>query len=55
VPIVNPGPLTYKLAEFLLGLGLTQSRKAYPSPRVPKYEMLAAMLEGAAATETATA
>ncbi len=53
VPIINPGPLTYKLAEFFLGLGLTQSRVAYRKPDVPKLEMLAAMLEGAAAAERA--
>ena len=35
--------------------GSRRAAAAYPSPRVPKYEMLAAMLEGAAATETATA
>ena len=31
VPVINPGPLTYKLAETLLALGLSQSRTAYPS------------------------
>ena len=46
VPVINPGPLTYKLAEFFLGLGLTQSRKAYPKPNVPKLDMVEAMLEG---------
>jgi allantoin racemase len=51
VPVINPGPLTYKLAEFMLGLGLTHSRRAYPSPNVPKREMLAAMMEAAAVTE----
>jgi allantoin racemase len=51
VPIINPGPLTYKLAEFVLGLGLTHSRKAYPKPLVPKLDMLEAMLVGAAQTE----
>lgn len=51
VPVVNPGPLTYKLAELLLGLGLTHSRKAYAKPNVPKLDMFAAMLEAAAATE----
>jgi allantoin racemase len=55
VPVINPGPLTYKLAEFMLGLGLSQSRKAYPSPNVPKPEMLAAMMEAAAVTEQAPA
>ncbi len=55
VPVINPGPLTYKLAEFFLGLGLTHSRKAYAKPNVPKLDMLEAMLEGAAAAERAPA
>lgn len=48
VPVINPGPLTYKLAEMLLGLGLTHSRKAYPRPSVPKPDMIHAMMDGAA-------
>ena len=40
-------------AELMLGLGLSQSRKAYRAPDVPKGEMLTAMLEAAAATERA--
>ena len=55
VPVINPGPLSYKLAELVLGLGLTQSRKAYPFPNVPKPEMLAAMMEAAEASERAVA
>jgi allantoin racemase len=51
VPVINPGPLTYKLAEAVLGLGLAQSRTAYPKPNVPKVEMAHAMLEAAAASE----
>jgi allantoin racemase len=47
VPVINPGPLTYKLAECILGLGLTHSRKAYPKPSVPKPEMLHAMMDAA--------
>ncbi len=36
VPVINPGPLTYKLAEAALGLGLSHSRAAYPaSPDLP--------------------
>ena len=31
VPVINPGPLTYKLAELCIGLGLSHSRRAYPS------------------------
>src|SRR5207244_3990867 len=55
VPIINPGPLSYKLAELVLGLGLTQSKQAYPFPNVPKPDMLAAMMEAAEASErTAT-
>ena len=55
VPVINPGPLTYKLAELVLGLGISHSRNAYPKPIVPKAEMLHAMIEGAAANEMATA
>lgn len=53
VPVINPGPLTYKLAELVLGLGISHSRTAYPKPNVPKPEMLHGMLEGAAQTESA--
>ena len=53
VPVVNPGPLTYALAQMLLATGLSQSRVGYPGPNVPKREMAAAMLEAAAATESA--
>lgn len=48
VPVVNPGPLSYKLIESLLALGLTQSRRAYPRPHVPKPEMIHAMQAAAA-------
>jgi allantoin racemase len=48
VPVINPGPLTYKMAEMLLGLGLTHSRKAYPKPSVPKPSMLVDMMDAAA-------
>ena len=46
MPVINPGPLTYKLAETVLALGLTQSRKAYPKPNVEKIEMIKAMAAG---------
>ncbi len=55
VPVVNPGPLTYKLAELVLGLRLTHSRAAYPKPNVSKDAMLHVMLEAAAAGEPASA
>jgi allantoin racemase len=51
VPVINPGPLTYKLVETVLGLGLTHSRRAYPTPLAPKPEMVHAMMKAAAATE----
>jgi len=47
VPVINPGPLTYKLAELALGLGLRHSRLAHPAPRVPKPDLFTAMLDAA--------
>ena len=54
VPLINPGPLTYKLVETMLALKLTHSRAAYPKPQVPKLAMLHAMLDAAAAHEKGT-
>lgn len=54
VPIVNPGPLSYLLAESFVALGLAQSRRAYPSPQVPKADVIRAMLDAAALTEGAS-
>jgi len=48
VPIINPGPLSYKLAEMVLGLGLSHSRRAYPRPMHPRDAMIHAMLGAAA-------
>jgi allantoin racemase len=53
VPVVNPGPLTYKLAESLLSLGLSHSATAYRRPDVPKLEMIHAMARAAAEAESA--
>ena len=47
VPVINPGPLTYKLVEAMLGLGLSHSRAAYPASPVPRTEMIAAMMAAA--------
>ena len=47
VPVINPGPLTYKLAEMLLALGLSHSRTAYPKPHVPKPDVVRTMLDAA--------
>ena len=48
VPVINPGPLTYKLAETVLGLGLSHSRKAYAPPTYPRPGLAVAMMDGAA-------
>ncbi len=53
VPVINPGPLTYKMAEMFLGLGLTHSRKAYPKPSVIKPSMLKDMMDAAAKSSDA--
>lgn len=45
VPVINPGPLTYKLAELALAANLTHSKKAYPISPVPKEEVIKAMLD----------
>ena len=47
VPVINPGPLSYKIAEAALGLGLRQSRQAYPKPLHPRLDMLEAMMAAA--------
>jgi len=51
VPVINPGPLTYKLAETVLGLGLCHSRAAYPKSPAPRYDMLRTMLDAAQQSE----
>ena len=48
VPIINPGPLTYKKIELLLDTELAHSRKAYPISPVPRDQMIRAMLDAAA-------
>ena len=47
VPVINPGPLSYKIAETLISLNLSQSRKTYPKPKVPRHDMVHLMLESA--------
>lgn len=49
VPVINPGPLTYKLAETVLGMGLSHSGKAYPKPSYLKLNLTHAMMDGGAA------
>jgi len=47
VPVINPGPLTYKLAEAMLGLGLSHSCKAWPKSPAPKPGTIRAMGDAA--------
>jgi Asp/Glu/hydantoin racemase len=49
VPVINPGPLSYKIAESMLALGHTHSRTAYPRPMHPRLDMLTAMMDAARA------
>lgn len=39
VPILNPGQVSLKFCQTLLELGLSHSKKAYPSPEVPKFDV----------------
>ncbi len=48
VPVLNPGPVSYKLAELMLKMDLRHSKTAYPSPRLPADEKFHAMLDAAA-------
>ena len=45
VPVINPGPLTYKLAEAALALNLKHSRKAFPKPLAPRIELIDALFQ----------
>lgn len=47
VPVINPGPLSYKIVDAMLDLGLAHSRAAYPRPLVPKQKLIHAMLDAA--------
>lgn len=49
VPIINPGPLTYRLADAAIKLRLSHSRIAYPAPLESARARLRAMGERAAA------
>lgn len=49
IPVINPGPLTYKIAETMLSVRLAHSHVAFPRPHVEKLGMLAAMQDAAAA------
>ncbi|MCB2046878.1 MAG: hydrogenase expression protein HupH [Novosphingobium sp.] len=37
IPVLNPGQIAYKMLELQIELGLAHSKKAFPSPEVPKH------------------
>lgn len=47
VPIINPGPLSYRLAEAAIRLRTSQSRVSYPRPSSVRPGQLAAMADAA--------
>lgn len=52
VPVINPGPLTYRMAIAALGLGHRHSRRAYPAAATSETAHLRALAEaGAVLTE----
>jgi allantoin racemase len=44
VPVINPGPLAIKLAEVLVTLGLSHSKRAYMSPEVLQDEKFRSLM-----------
>jgi allantoin racemase len=36
IPVINPGVIAYKMLETFVELGMTHSKKAFPTPEVPK-------------------
>jgi allantoin racemase len=47
VPVLNPGLIMYKLCEVFLELGITHSKKAFPSPQVIKDDEVFSRLQKA--------
>ena len=47
VPVLNPGPVSYKMIQAMLGLGHSHSRAGHPSPVVREDAMMHAMLDAA--------
>ncbi|TFF21852.1 hydrogenase expression protein HupH [Jiella endophytica] len=43
VPVINPGPLTYRLADAAIRLKLSHSKTTYPAPLVPRLDLFEAM------------
>ncbi len=45
VPVVNPGLVAYKIAEMMVELNTSQSKRTYPPPQRPRDDMVHAMVE----------
>ena len=52
VPLIDPGPLTYRIVQALFGLGLSHSRQAYRGPVTRVDDMIAAMVANGADVAT---
>ena len=48
VPVINPGPLAIKLAELMVTLGLSHSKRAYMTPETLQDEKLHSLVAAAA-------
>lgn len=51
VPVIDAGPLSYKMAELLVGMGLSHSEVSYGRPHTPKLDVIHRMLDTAASIE----
>ena len=49
VPVINPGPLSYRLADAAIRLRLSHSKTTYPTPLTPRPAAIAAMGDAARA------
>ena len=52
VPLIDPGPLTYRIVQALFGLGLSHSRQAYRGPVTRVDDMIVSMVANGAAVVT---
>ena len=48
VPVIDPGPLAIKMAELLVSLGLSHSKRAYHAPQVIQDEKLHSLMAASA-------
>jgi allantoin racemase len=52
-PVINPGPVAIKLAESIVQLGLSHSKRAYMPPEVIQDEKLNSLMSAADAVPSA--